>query len=196
MIDQLRSIGIEKGKPFAPDAATKQALADGIREAQRGWRRNTTPACRRSSRAHTGRSRLIPNCVKAAARTSQSRTTIRSMRAVSTYTYAYIGIKRLGAGQFYLINIRDKDGESYDGGKTYRLHVPPNAPVEQYWSVTVYDRETHALIKNVDRASRASQQRRSEEERRRIGRSLFRPEGAGRQGIQLDSDRSRRASSS
>ena len=28
MIDQLKSIGIEKGKPFAPSAATKQALGD------------------------------------------------------------------------------------------------------------------------------------------------------------------------
>jgi hypothetical protein len=34
--------------------------------------------------------------------------------------------------------------------------VPPKVPVEQYWSITAYDRETHALIKNVDRASRAS----------------------------------------
>ena len=33
MIDQLRAIGIEKGKPFAPDAAMKQALADGVGEA-------------------------------------------------------------------------------------------------------------------------------------------------------------------
>jgi hypothetical protein len=62
----------------------------------------------------------------------------------------------LGAGQFYLINIKDKDGESYDGAKTYRLQVPPNVPIEQYWSLTAYDRDTHALIKNVDRASRAS----------------------------------------
>ena len=38
-----------------------------------------------------------------------------------TYHYAYIGIKRLGAGQFYLINIKDKGGADYDGGKTYRL---------------------------------------------------------------------------
>ena len=29
-----------------------------------------------------------------------------------TYTYAFIGIKRLGAGQFYLITIRDKDGDA------------------------------------------------------------------------------------
>ncbi len=34
MIDQLKSIGIEKDKPFAPNAPTKQALAAGIREAQ------------------------------------------------------------------------------------------------------------------------------------------------------------------
>src|SRR6202008_4583301 len=73
------------------------------------------------------------------------------------YHYAYIGIKRLGAGQFYLINIKDRDGESYNGGKSYRLTVPPNAPVEQYWSVTAYDRQTHALIKNMARASRSSQ---------------------------------------
>jgi hypothetical protein len=37
------------------------------------------------------------------------------------------------------------------------LHVPPNAPVGQYWSVTTYDRETHDLIRNMSRASRASQ---------------------------------------
>ena len=72
------------------------------------------------------------------------------------YTYAYIAIKRLGAGQFYLISIRDKDGQPYDGSKTYRLTVPSNVPIEQYWSVTAYDRQTHALIKNMPRASRAS----------------------------------------
>jgi hypothetical protein len=74
-----------------------------------------------------------------------------------TYSYAYIGIKRLGAGQYYAISIRDKDGDAFDGGKTYRLSVPPNAPVEQYWSVTAYDRQTHALIKGMPRASRSSQ---------------------------------------
>jgi hypothetical protein len=72
------------------------------------------------------------------------------------YSYAYIGIKRLGAGQFYSISIRDKYGDAFDGAKTYRLNVPPNVPVDQYWSVTAYDRETHALIKGMPRASRAS----------------------------------------
>ena len=40
--------------------------------------------------------------------------------------------------------------------QTYRLTVPPNAPVKQYWSATVYDRETHALVRNMPSASRAS----------------------------------------
>ena len=54
------------------------------------------------------------------------------------------------------LSIASVQGAALDGGRTYRLTVPPNVPVEQYWSVTAYDRETHALIKNMDRASRAS----------------------------------------
>src|SRR4029079_6544334 len=45
---------------------------------------------------------------------------------------------------------------AFDGGKTYRLSVPANAPVKQYWSTTVYDRATHALARDMSRASRAS----------------------------------------
>jgi hypothetical protein len=35
--------------------------------------------------------------------------------------------------------------------------VPPNVPSEQYWSVTAYDRQTHALIRNMPHPSRSSQ---------------------------------------
>jgi hypothetical protein len=74
-----------------------------------------------------------------------------------TYSFAYIGIERLGAGQFYLMSIRDKDGNAFEGGKPYRMTVPANPPVEQYWSATVYDRANHALIRDLTRASRSSQ---------------------------------------
>jgi hypothetical protein len=60
-------------------------------------------------------------------------------------------------GSFYLMDIRDKDGEAFDGGKTYRLTVPANAPVRQYWSATVYDRVTHTLIRDQKTVSRSSQ---------------------------------------
>jgi hypothetical protein len=36
------------------------------------------------------------------------------------------------------------------------LNVPPNAPVTQYWSAPAYDRDTHALIRETSRSSRAS----------------------------------------
>jgi hypothetical protein len=52
---------------------------------------------------------------------------------------------------------KDKTGQSLNGGGTYRLNVPTGVPVRQYWSVTVYDRATHGLIRDVDRASRSSQ---------------------------------------
>ncbi|MET0988550.1 MAG: DUF1214 domain-containing protein, partial [Steroidobacteraceae bacterium] len=51
----------------------------------------------------------------------------------------------------------DKAGRSFDGGKTYRLTVPANPPVNQYWSATAYDRATHALIRNTRWSSRSSQ---------------------------------------
>ena len=73
-----------------------------------------------------------------------------------TYAIGYIGIKRLGTAQIYLISGKDKDGDALSGAETYRLHVPANVPTKQYWSATVYDRKTHALIKNVSRSSRAS----------------------------------------
>jgi hypothetical protein len=53
--------------------------------------------------------------------------------------------------------MKDKDGRALDGARNYRLNVPANAPVKQYWSATVYDRATHALIRDVSRPSRSSQ---------------------------------------
>ena len=34
--------------------------------------------------------------------------------------------------------------------------MPANAPVKLYWSATVYDRETHALIRDMSWSSRSS----------------------------------------
>jgi len=50
----------------------------------------------------------------------------------------------------------DKDGQPLDGSSTYRLTVPANAPVKLYWSATVYDRTSHALIRDQKWSSRAS----------------------------------------
>jgi hypothetical protein len=156
MIDQLKSIGIEKGKPFAPDAATKEGLSKGIREAQLSLEAQYDAGLPPFFEGTHWTYPTFPEFIQAAAAGfTDPNSYLTDIRGLA-YSYAFIGIKHLGAGQFYLINIKDKDGESYEGGKTYRLNVPPNVPTEQYWSLTAYDRQTHALIKNVNRASRAS----------------------------------------
>jgi hypothetical protein len=73
-----------------------------------------------------------------------------------TYTLGFTGIKRIGAAQFHLMTNKDKDGHAFDGANTNHLPMSANAPLKQYWSVTVYARETHALIRDMDRASLAS----------------------------------------
>jgi hypothetical protein len=52
--------------------------------------------------------------------------------------------------------MRDRNARFLDGGGTYRLIVPPNVPARQYWSAVVYDRSTHAFIRNVMRPGRSS----------------------------------------
>jgi hypothetical protein len=158
MIDQLRTLGIEKGKSFTPTDATKTLLASATREAHAfletkydaGLPPFFSPTSRWTAPAP-------PDMVKAAQDGYADVNLYPIDDRGMAYSYAFIGIKRLGAGQFYLISIKDKNGDAFDGAGTYRVNVPPNVPVEQYWSVTAYDRETHALIKNMPRASRSSQ---------------------------------------
>ena len=156
MIDQLRTLGIEKGKAYAPTAATRQGLDAGIQEARQYFEatydKGFPPFYDGTQWMFPGN----PEIIKAAqAGFSEPDAYPVDARGL-VYTYAFIALKRMGAGQFYIIAIRDKHGAALDGGRTYRLHVPPNVPVEQYWSLTAYDRQTHALIRNMARASRAS----------------------------------------
>jgi hypothetical protein len=50
--------------------------------------------------------------------------------------------RTLGFGQLYLEAQKDNTGAWLDGGKNYHLRVPPNAPVELFWSFTIYDNLT------------------------------------------------------
>jgi hypothetical protein len=158
MIDQLKSLGIEKGKPFNPNDATKTLLTSAVREGgtvlEQRYNAGLPPFFSETSRwTYPAPLDLVKAMQSAFADPNEYPIDSRGL----AYSYAFVGIKHLGAGQFYSISIRDKDGDAFDGAKTYRLNVPPNVPVEQYWSVTAYDRQTHALIRNMPRASRSSQ---------------------------------------
>jgi hypothetical protein len=158
MIDSLKSLGIEKGKPFNPSETMKALMTSAAKDGG-AWLEAKYDAGLPPFFSPTSRWTYPaqPDVIKAYADAFADMNAYPLDSRGLSYSYAYVGIKRLGAGQFYSISIRDKDGDAFDGGKMYRLNVPANVPVDQYWSVTAYDRQTHALIKNMPRASRSSQ---------------------------------------
>lgn len=157
MIDQLKTIGIEKGKTFQPDERTKEILTAAITDAHAwlikeleqvfippfyegtNWALPANPDVVKAISANY----LVPDIYPI------------DGRAVS-YSLAYFSAKHLGTGQFYLMTIKDKAGKPFDGSKLYQLHLPANVPVKLYWSVTVYDGQTHALVQGMKYSSRAS----------------------------------------
>jgi hypothetical protein len=159
MIDQLKSIGIEKGKPFNPDAQMQDTLNEAISEAH-AWLADRYEHSYFPPPYYEGGHWYVP----------VSQDVIEGLQTFFAnpdkypvddrgvaYTVGFFSAKHMGAGQFYLMTFEDGEGHSLDGGRGYRLTVPANAPVTQFWSATVYDRDTHALIRNMARPSRSSQ---------------------------------------
>jgi hypothetical protein len=64
------------------------------------------------------------------------------------YTTPALGVMKAGPGGNYVQAFKDKDGNRLVGGKSYRLHVPANAPAEAFWSLTLYDTATRSMIQN------------------------------------------------
>ena len=58
---------------------------------------------------------------------------------------------KLGGGSFYLGASFDSSGQPLRGENTYRLRVPAQVPVREFWALTVYSSETAALPLNVTR---------------------------------------------
>ena len=157
MIDLLKSIGIEKGKPFNPDEKTKAILEQVALEARSEI--DMQYAALFVSPFNEGMHWAVPasmDVVEGMGTGFADPNSYPVTKRATSYAMGYFSAKHLGAGQYYLMTLSDSAGNQLDGKKTYRLTVPPNAPVEQYWSATAYDRETHALVHGMLRNSRAS----------------------------------------
>ncbi|OAF19935.1 hypothetical protein AXW67_35050 [Bradyrhizobium neotropicale] len=157
MIDSLKTVGIAKGKPFTADAKTRSTLDEAARVAgasiDKWYERGFSPPFFEG----THWALPVPKETIEGLSTMFADPNNYPIEGRAVYfSVAYFSAKHLGAGQFYLLAIDDKSGQPFDGKKTYRLHVPPNAPVKLYWSATAYDRKTHALIRETSRSSRAS----------------------------------------
>jgi hypothetical protein len=156
LIDQLRSLGIEKGKPYRTDAKKDKVLDAAARQAQTELAARYDRGFNRMVPEYRWFPAAMPEVIRAVSSGYGNPDEYPVDARGVTYTLGFTGIKRLGTAQFYLMVAKDQDGRDFDGAETYRLRVPPGVPVKQYWSATAYDRDTHALIRNMTRASLAS----------------------------------------
>jgi len=157
----LASIGIEKGKPFAPDADTKQLLVEAARLGAAMARANTF-----ASRDYPA-ARVYPDrrwewafVGGSATWDAQGYVNVDNRAA---WNYAATGDspamveKTVGSGSQYLVVTRDDSGAFLDGAKNYRLHLPPNVPVKLFWSVVVYDALSRSELQNGQKFPSISQ---------------------------------------
>jgi hypothetical protein len=67
--------------------------------------------------------------------------------------------KMVGMGSQYATAEHDADGHYLDGAKSYRLHLPPNIPAKDFWSVIVYDPQTRSMLQTDQRFPSINSQR-------------------------------------
>ena len=156
----LRPLGLEKGKPFKPDARQTKILTDAALVGEAMAKANSA-----DRRFAGGRYRSDAHwdfALQLDADDPDAFWNLLDERASWFYEAVGAGAamapKRPGPSSAYLSAYKDKAGEWLDGGRSYRLRVPPNPPIKLFWSVTVYDVDTRALILNeqkiADRSSR------------------------------------------
>ena len=158
----LKPLGIEKGKPFQPDERQRSILEDGAKVGSAMARTILFDAERRFG---TARATTFPgthwNWVVLMDADQETETYSQLDERLhyffgAIYMSPAIGVTKAGPGAQYIQAFKDKDGNRFDGGKSYRLHVPANPPASAFWSLTLYDTATRSMIQNAGNDSARS----------------------------------------
>lgn len=64
----------------------------------------------------------------------------------------------VGEGSTYPWTAEDAEGRAFDGGRTYRLHLPGPVPARTFWSVIAYDTQTRSMLQTDQRFPAVSSQ--------------------------------------
>ena len=148
---QMQAIGIEKGKPFNPDEKTKALLSEAARLGGAMARANTYASASPGVFYYPDRKwQHVPDGMtytftREGAPQIDARDNVYYMAAGNSPSMMD---KNIGQGSQYLWAYRDADGNFLDGAKNYKLHILPNIPAGNFWSVVVYDALSRSELQN------------------------------------------------
>jgi hypothetical protein len=148
MMGMLVSLGIQKGKPYAPDDMTTRAMRQAAIDA---WfyiqsRFDSVPPqlLYWSTRHYLSLLQADANRTFTFAYDDRIDLTLRGIQyAWCTYVPKVLSDK---PATQYLAAVADKDGKPLEAGRLYKVTVPADMPVKQFWALTIYDRATFAFI--------------------------------------------------
>jgi hypothetical protein len=151
------SIGMEKGKPFAPDARMKQILTDAVAIANAAARSivwyprvdGTMKGIEVYPDTHSAW--LMAWVDKNVFFTGKDGKTMNSDARTNFY-YPYTAVTPAmavtipGVGSDYGLAYVDSRKQPLDGSKTYKVHLPANPPAKDFWALTLYDNQTRSML--------------------------------------------------
>ena len=147
-LGRLATLGIRKGQPFNPDERMQrildQAAKQGVAMSRAIVYASREPDIRYWPDRHWEKMFLY--------NTTFERDGVNDIDARTLWHYQAIVVSpnlvstTPGAGTAYLTTFRDDEGRYLDGGKSYRLRVPPNPPVKRFWAISAYDPTTRSLL--------------------------------------------------
>ena len=150
ILGQLAALGIEKGKTFNPDARMKKILTEAAEVGNATARALVFKYPDKDVALYPG-SAWFTGFVGGNYE-FQSQPGVDNTDAKVHFIYYATGItpamalKLVGKGSQYAAAVTDAKGQRLDGGKTYKLHMPPNIPARDFWSFTVYDNQSRSML--------------------------------------------------
>lgn len=156
MMGMLLPLGIEKGKEFKPNvpmtAALKVAAGEAHAWVMDGLVRTTLKFWPEGKWGFP----CPPAGVKSLFQWEVDGYFDVDSRGIGLASFFSPPAKLVGASSYYLGCFIDAGGQVFSGENTYRLRVPANVPVRQFWSLTIYDKETAGLFRESTRPALSS----------------------------------------
>lgn len=147
MMGMLKSIGIEKGRPFVPNAAMQGVLRAAAQEAHAQFVEGLTSY---SQPWWPDRHWSPPDSRGIETSFTFLTADVLDVDARGWANFAAFALpKKTGESLVYLFTFRDGGGERLSGERTYTVRIPANVPAKQYWSMIVYDVLTAGLMREA-----------------------------------------------